>query len=167
MKKLTRFNERKTELLLEYLKSNKRAVKGQKLVAISLCAIFILRALLTLFEIPVFIIQGKPVNLISVIFFIPLLFVLYAINGGAKGFTYVILVSSSVRLVLYFALVYKTMPQDALTDFYSFTLFGILMLQFFISLFLLISYECDAYLTALQRISIKVQGEELIREKKD
>ena len=163
----TRFNERKTELLIEYLKQNKRAVRGQKIVNLSLLTILILRVALLLFEIPVFIIQGKPVNLTVIILFVPLLIVLHVIAGGAKGFTYVTLVSSTARLIAYFALVYKNMPQDSLTDAYTFVLFGVLMFQFFISLFLLISYECDAYFTALQRITIKVHGEELLRKKEE
>ena len=163
----TRFNERKTELLLEYLNQNKRAVRGKKIVTASLYTILLLRAALTLFEIPVFIIQGKPVNLTAIILFIPLLIVLRVIAGGAKGFTYVILVSSTARLIAYFALVYKTMPQDSFTDIYSFILFAVLMIQFFLSLLLLISYDCDTYFTALQRITIKVQGEELLRKKEE
>ncbi len=163
----TRFNERKTELLLEYLNQNRRVLRGKKIVTLSLLTILFLRAALVLLEIPVFIIQGKPVNLTAIILFIPLLFILHVIAGGAKGFTYVTLVSSTARLIAYFALVYKTMPQNTLTDFYSFILFGVLMIQFFLSLLLLISYECDAYFTALQRITIKVQGEELLRKKEE
>ena len=46
-----------------------------------------------------------------------------------------------------------------MTNAYSFILFGILILQFFISLFLLVSFDCDTYFAAAQRISIKVHAE--------
>lgn len=159
------FNERKAELISEYIKENKGAKRGKKIVNHSLFLILVSRIALALFEIPVFIIQQRPINLLAVLLVFPLIIILFIVYKGAKGFGYVTLVSPTLRLILYFSLVYKNMPQDALTEVYSFTLFGVLLIQFFLSIIILISYDCDTYFTAIQRITIKVHGEEMLKEK--
>ena len=161
----TYFNERKEHLLLEYVSENKKALRGRRIIFYSLWAILLLKLALALFEIPVFIILHKPVHILSILLILPLLLVLYIIHKGAKGFTYVLLISSTLRLIIYFVAVYKTLPDTALTNAYTFILFGVLLMQFFISLLLLISFDCDTYFTAVQRINIKVHGEELLSKK--
>lgn len=161
----TYFNERKEQLLLEYVGENKKALRGRRIIFYSLWVILLLKLSLALFEIPVFIILHKPVHILSVLFVLPLFLVLYVIYKGAKGFTYVLLISSTIRLIIYFVAVYKTLPYTSLTNAYTFILFGVLLIQFFISLLLLISFDCDTYFTAVQRINIKVHGEELLLKK--
>ena len=158
-------NARKATLLREYLSENKSAKTGHNLISLSLIIIFILRTAITVFEIPVFIITQKPINLTAIILFLPLLLILYVINKGAKGFTYVILISSALRMVLYFALVYPSMPESSLTLVYSLSLFFTLLLQFLLSLLILLGPKCDLCFTAMQRISIRVHGEEMLRQK--
>ncbi len=159
----SRFNERKALLISEYISENKGARRGKKIVNYSILIILIARAAIALFEMPIFIIQQRPINLLAVLLIIPLLIVLFIVYKGAKGFAYITLVSPTLRLILYFSLVYKNMPQNALTEVYSFTLFAVLLLQFFLSIIILISYDCDTYFTAIQRITIKVHGEEMLR----
>lgn len=159
------FNERKAELISEYISKNKGARRGKTIVNLSLFLILFSRVALALFEMPVFIIQHRPINLLAILLLFPLLIILFIVYKGAKGFGYVTLVSPTLRLILYFSLVYKNMPQDTLTEIYSFTLFGVLLLQFFLSIIILVSYDCDTYFTAIQRITIKVHGEDLLRSK--
>ena len=158
------FNERKAILLSEYMNENKGARRGKRIVNLSLAIILVSRILLALFEFPVFIIQGKPLNLLAVLLLLPLLVTVYIVYKGAKGFAYVTLVSPTLRLILYFAFVYKSMPQDSLTEVYTFTLFAILLLQFILSIIILASYDCDTYFTAIQRINMKVHGEEMLKQ---
>ena len=160
-----RFNERKTALLDEYISESKSARRGKTLVELSLLLILVFRVALALFEIPVFIIQQRPINLLAILLIFPLIIFIYIIYKGAKGFGYVILISSAFRLILYFSLVYRSMPKNTLTEVYSVTLFAVLLIQFFLSIIILVSYDCDTYFTAIQRINIKVHGEELLREK--
>ncbi len=159
-------NIRKAALLREYLSENRDARIGHRLISLSLIIIFILRTAITIFEIPVFIIQQKPINLTAILLFVPLLIVLYIINKGAKGFAYVILISAAVRLILYFSLVYVSMPDDTLTLIYSLSLFFTLLLQFLLSLLILLGPKCDLCFTAIQRINIRVHGEILLSQKK-
>lgn len=159
------FNERKALLLCEYMNENKSARRGKRIVNYSLLLIFIFRVALTLFEFPLFIIQHAPLNLLAVILVFPLLLTVFIIYKGAKGFAYVTLVTPTLRLIIYFSLIYKNMPQDALTEVYNFTLFVVMLLQFFLSIIILINYDCDTYFTAIQRINIKVHGEELLKAK--
>ena len=159
------FNERKAELISEYVSENKSAKRGKRIVNTSLMLILIFRAALALFEFPAFIILHRPVNLLAVLSFFPLLIILYIVYKGAKGFAYATLISPTLRLILYFSLAYKNMPEAALTEVYNFVLFAVLLLQFFLSIIILISYDCDTYFTAIQRINIKVHGEEMLKVK--
>jgi hypothetical protein len=158
-------NIRKAALLREYLEENKDARTGRRLISLSLIIIFILRTAITVFEIPVFIIAQKPINLTAILLFIPLIMVLYVINNGTKGFAYVILISAAARLILYFSLVYGAMPESDLTLAYSLSLFFILLLQFLLSLLIILAPKCDLCFTAMQRINIKVHGEIMLSQK--
>ena len=153
------FNKRREQLISEYVSENQNARRGRRNVLYSLWTIFILKAALALFEIPTFIILHKPLNIMAILLVLPLIFVLHIINHGAKGFSYLLLISSTLRLLIYFAAIYKNLPECNLTNAYSFILFGALIAQFFLSLFLLINFDCDTYFSAAQRITIKVQGE--------
>lgn len=157
-------NQKKAEFLLDYMQENKNAYVGKRMVSHSIFIILTLRILLFVFEIPVFIVSEKPINLLALLFLPSLVLILYIIFKWAKGFTYIILVFAVSRLILYFSLVYKTMPDTALTSVYSFTLFGILLVQFALSLLIITSNRCDTYFTALQRINIKVHGDAIIKK---
>ena len=159
------FNDKKLRLIAEHLKSNKSAARGKKLIILSLYIIMIIKLFLALFEIPAFIILRAPINVLSFFFILPVAFVLYLISKGAKGFSYVILISAPLRLILYFLMIYESLPECTLTNMYTVLLSGALLLQFFISLFLLVSFDCDTYFSMVQRISIKIHGEELLTQK--
>ena len=161
----TYFNKKKAQLISKYMDENKNAARGRRLVILSLYTLLILRVALALFEIPTFIILRSPLNILSIFLLLPLALFLFLISKGAKGFTYVILIASIFRLIIYFALISDTLEQTALTDAYAIILSGVLLIQFFISLFLLVSFDCDTYFSAVQRITIKVHGEELLAQR--
>ena len=154
-----RLNERKEQLIYEYTSQNKKALRGRKMIFYSLWAIFVLRLFLALFEIPAFLILHKPINLISVLFIIPIFFILRLIYNGSKGLAYLFLVFTTLRLIAYFAAAYPTLPDIPMRNVYSFVLFGILMLQFFIALLILVNFDCDTYFNAAQRISLRIKTE--------
>ena len=97
--------------------------------------------------------------LISVLFVIPLAFVLRIIYNGAKGVAYLLLLSSTMRMIAFFAVSYSSLPESGIAAVYSAILFAVLLLQFFIALMLLVSFDCDTYFNAIQRISLRVRKE--------
>ena len=160
------FSKKKSELIIKYINDNKNAVLGKRLIVFSLRVLFILKFALAIFEIPTFIILRTPLNILAVTFLIPLLPVIDLIRNGAKGFTYVILIGSILRLLFYFVTVFDSLPKYPLTDIYSIVLTTVLLIQFFISLFILVNFDCDTYFSAVQRIKIKVHTEKSVIHKK-
>ena len=162
----THFSKRKSELVAKYINCNKNAAIGKRRVIFSLRALFILKFALAVFEIPTFIILRAPLNILSVTLLIPLLPVMDLIRNGDKGFTYVILTSSVLRLIFYFVTAFGSLPNHSLTDIYSIILPTVLLIQFCISLFLIVNFDCDTYFSAVQRIKIKVHAEKSLVHKK-
>ena len=156
---------RKAELKSEAMTESPSAKRGALITTICLAAIAVSRTLLSLFEIIYYSVEAPSQLYIPFLVLIVLL-ALYLIYEGGKGFTYVLLISSTVRLISFFALIYPIMPEGALKEIYSFALFAILILQFVAAIIMLADSRCDAYFTMLQRITIKAHGELFIKEKK-
>ncbi|MBR5140492.1 MAG: hypothetical protein IKV16_05490 [Clostridia bacterium] len=154
------FCDKKTEKMLEYLSENYKAERGRRITLFSLITILCLRIFLALFEIPVFILLAKPINALSVLFVFPVYYILRSIYKGAKALSYLLLLGATLRLITFSMLVLGTLPDRSLTAFYTVLLFIILLCQFFISLFILVNFDCDTYFSAMQRISIKLKNVE-------
>ena len=163
----TNCNERKMQLISEYIADNKCAARGKRLVILLLYAIMLVRVLLALFEIPSLVILGAPISILASVLLFPLFFVIKLISNGSKGFAYLLLTVPILRLIIHFSVTAKLFPDTTFATLYSVILLLILLVQFFISMFLLVSFDCDTYFAAVQRISIKVRTEALPREKSE
>lgn len=163
----TNCNERKKQLISEYIADNKCAARGKRLVILLLSAIMLVRVLLALFEIPSLAILGAPINILASVLIFPLFFIIRLISNGSKGFAYLLLIIPILRLIIHFSVTSKFFPDTAFATVYSVILLLILLIQFFISMFLLVSFDCDTYFAAVQRISIKVRTEARPAEKSE
>ena len=161
------FSEKRARLISEYIDGNRSAARGKRLIAFSLYTLMLLKITLALFESPTFIILHSPINVLSILLVAPLMLVLYFIHRGAKGFTYVLLVSATLRLIFYFSFILPDLTDCNMTNTYSVILFSVMLAQFFISLFLLVSFDCDTYFSAVQRITIKIHSEERLDRKNE
>lgn len=158
------FCDQKTRKMLDFLAENYKAERGRRITLFSLLTILCLKIILALFEIPVFIILGTPLNALSILFVFPIYYILRAVYKGAKPLAYFLLLGATLRLITFSMLVLNTLPARTLTSLYLFVLFAILLSQFFIALFLLVNFDCDTYFSAMQRISIKFRYEEKRRK---
>ena len=151
--------KKRTQLLSDYVKENKTAAIGMIIHKICLYTIFFSRVLLAIWEIAFFSISGAYLNLLGVLFILPLILILFAINRGYKLCGYVVLVFPIVRLVLYFSLLNPTLPNLAIADVYPFTLFAVMILQFIGGIIILTAHSCDVYYIGIRRINNKLKTE--------
>ncbi|MBQ8689326.1 MAG: hypothetical protein IJ515_03070 [Clostridia bacterium] len=149
--------EKRTAMLSDYLKENKTAAVGMIIHKICLYVILISRALLAVWEIAFFSISGTYVNILGILFIIPLIALLFAIDRGYKLWAYVVLAFPITRLILYFTLLNPTLPNSPLADVYPFTLFAVMILQFTAAIIILTSHACDVYYIGIRRINIKLK----------
>ncbi len=159
--------QRKSELICEYVKSNKSARVGSVFAKICIFLIFVPRALITLFQTVFFSIVYPGIHLWIPFTIIPLLLVIRIIDDGHKALAYLPLSSSVIFMIIHFSLVYHSIDSSMLKEIYTVSFFITFMIQFFASLIIIFDQRCDAFFTAKQKINIKAQGEIFLKQREE
>lgn len=153
--------ERKRTLYRELSKTDADIARGKRISGITLTSIFILRAVLTLYETIFFSTNGKDTSVWTYVLAAVGAVMLLMIYDGNRAFAYIITLAAAVHILYHFSSVHEAVEAFSGADIYTSVSIIVFILQFILSLFITVSPKAKKYLDCMQTINLKIRGEML------